>query len=160
MIPVSVQYGSFVGPKTVQVEGVEYTADHILVAVGGRPTMPTMEGAEHCIDSNGFFQLEVRHYCTVSPGRIFYSLNYGIGHSYRRCSVLCRLWHQPSVVLPAVEPGTGLSFAVELGTFSTLFLSFVNRSDQPWTLVRFSSCASTGTDDKILWYFAAVPRCE
>ncbi|CAN0185173.1 unnamed protein product [Ectocarpus sp. 6 AP-2014] len=51
-------YGSFVGPKTVQVEGVEYTADHILVAVGGRPTMPTLEGAEHCIDSNGFFQLE------------------------------------------------------------------------------------------------------
>ncbi|CAN0556950.1 unnamed protein product, partial [Ectocarpus sp. 12 AP-2014] len=51
-------YGSFVGPKTVQVEGVEYTADHILVAVGGRPTMPSIEGAEHCIDSNGFFQLE------------------------------------------------------------------------------------------------------
>lgn len=54
-----VQYGAFVGPKTVRVEGVDYTADHILVAVGGRPTMPTMEGAEHCIDSNGFFLLEV-----------------------------------------------------------------------------------------------------
>lgn len=53
------QYGAFVGPKTVRVEGVDYTADHILVAVGGRPTMPTMEGAEHCIDSNGFFLLEV-----------------------------------------------------------------------------------------------------
>lgn len=54
-----VQYGSFVGPKTVRVEGVDYTADHILVAVGGRPTMPAMEGAEHCINSNGFFHLEV-----------------------------------------------------------------------------------------------------
>lgn len=53
------QYGAFVGPKTVRVEGVDYTADHILVAVGGRPTMPAMEGAEHCIDSNGFFLLEV-----------------------------------------------------------------------------------------------------
>eukprot|EP00752_Nemacystus_decipiens_P010117 g9018.t1 len=51
-------YGAFVGPKTVRVEGVDYTADHILVAVGGRPTMPAMEGAEHCIDSNGFFLLE------------------------------------------------------------------------------------------------------
>lgn len=54
------QYGSFVGPNTVQVAGVKYTADHILIAVGGRPTMPTVEGAEHCIDSNGFFLLEVR----------------------------------------------------------------------------------------------------
>ncbi|CAM9390403.1 unnamed protein product [Ascophyllum nodosum] len=51
-------YGSFVGPKTVRVDGAEYTADHILVAVGGRPTMPPMEGGELCIDSNGFFLLE------------------------------------------------------------------------------------------------------
>lgn len=56
---VLMQYGSFVGPKTVQVDGVDYTADHILVAVGGKPTVPQMEGAEHCINSNGFFQLEV-----------------------------------------------------------------------------------------------------
>lgn len=54
------QYGSFVGPKTVQVDGVDYTADHILVAVGGKPSVPQMEGAEHCINSNGFFLLEVR----------------------------------------------------------------------------------------------------
>lgn len=53
------QYGSFVGPKTVRVEGVDYTADHILVAVGGKPTMPPVEGVEHCISSNGFFELEV-----------------------------------------------------------------------------------------------------
>lgn len=44
----------------MQVAGVNYTADHILIAVGGRPTMPAVEGAEHCIDSNGFFLLEVR----------------------------------------------------------------------------------------------------
>lgn len=55
-----VQYGSFVGPKTVRVEGVDYTADHILVAVGGKPSAPPVEGAEHCINSNGFFLLEVQ----------------------------------------------------------------------------------------------------
>lgn len=56
---VCVQHGYFVGPKTVRVEGVDYTADHILVAVGGRPKMPPIEGAENCISSNGFFELEV-----------------------------------------------------------------------------------------------------
>lgn len=54
-----VQYGSFVGPKTVRVDGVDYTADHILIAVGGKPSLPDLEGVEHCISSNGFFELEV-----------------------------------------------------------------------------------------------------
>ncbi|MFV0450550.1 MAG: glutathione-disulfide reductase [Vibrio sp.] len=43
--------------KTVEVNGVRYTADHILIAVGGRPTIPNIPGAEYGIDSNGFFDL-------------------------------------------------------------------------------------------------------
>jgi glutathione reductase (NADPH) len=41
----------------VEVDGELYTADHILVAVGGRPTIPNIPGAEYGIDSNGFFEL-------------------------------------------------------------------------------------------------------
>ncbi|CAM9460723.1 unnamed protein product [Discosporangium mesarthrocarpum] len=51
-------YGSFAGPKTVRVGDSDYTADHILLAVGGKPTMPKIDGIEHCISSNGFFELE------------------------------------------------------------------------------------------------------
>lgn len=40
----------FVGPKKVMVEDVEYTADHINIAVGGRPTIPDVPGAELCIN--------------------------------------------------------------------------------------------------------------
>ncbi|MGF1713601.1 glutathione-disulfide reductase [Photobacterium chitinilyticum] len=43
--------------KTVEVNGEHYTADHILIAVGGEPTIPNVPGAEHGIDSNGFFEL-------------------------------------------------------------------------------------------------------
>lgn len=49
---------SFVGPKEVAVGGKTYTADHILIAVGGAPTMPDFPGAEHAINSDGFFELE------------------------------------------------------------------------------------------------------
>ena len=49
---------SFVGPNEVDVAGTTYTADHIMIAVGGRPTMPDIPGIEHCIDSDGFFLLE------------------------------------------------------------------------------------------------------
>lgn len=48
-----VQMASFVGPKTVVVNGVEYTADHINIAVGGRPVMPDVPGVEFCIDRQG-----------------------------------------------------------------------------------------------------------
>ncbi|WP_105257968.1 glutathione-disulfide reductase [Pseudoalteromonas sp. T1lg88] len=50
-------FAKFVDNKTVEVNGEHYSADHILVAVGGRPTIPNIPGAEHGIDSNGFFEL-------------------------------------------------------------------------------------------------------
>eukprot|EP00640_Fibrocapsa_japonica_P001026 CAMPEP_0113943548 /NCGR_PEP_ID=MMETSP1339-20121228/25961_1 /TAXON_ID=94617 /ORGANISM="Fibrocapsa japonica" /LENGTH=513 /DNA_ID=CAMNT_0000948451 /DNA_START=144 /DNA_END=1685 /DNA_ORIENTATION=- /assembly_acc=CAM_ASM_000762 len=50
--------GKFVGPKEVQVGETTYTADNILIAVGGVPIMPSVPGAEHCISSDGFFALE------------------------------------------------------------------------------------------------------
>ncbi|KAG8457502.1 hypothetical protein KFE25_004138 [Diacronema lutheri] len=48
---------SFVGPREVSVGGKTYTADHILIAVGGTPSMPSFPGAEHAINSDGFFEL-------------------------------------------------------------------------------------------------------
>ena len=53
-----------VGEKKVEVEGALYSADHILVAVGGRPLVPDIPGAELGITSDGFFQLKDR------PGRV------------------------------------------------------------------------------------------
>jgi len=34
------------------------TAEHILVCVGGAPKLPDIPGAEHCVTSDGFFDLE------------------------------------------------------------------------------------------------------
>ena len=57
-------YGKFVDSKTVEVNGEHYTADHILIATGGAPSIPNIPGAEHGIDSNGFFAL------TEQPKRV------------------------------------------------------------------------------------------
>lgn len=51
-------FGKFVGPKSVEVNGEVYTADHILIATGGKPNIPNIPGAEYGIDSNGFFALK------------------------------------------------------------------------------------------------------
>lgn len=53
-------YGRFVDSKTVEVNGVHYTADHITIATGGEPMIPAIPGAEYGIDSDGFFELQER----------------------------------------------------------------------------------------------------
>ncbi|KAH3688914.1 hypothetical protein WICPIJ_000087 [Wickerhamomyces pijperi] len=37
-----------------------FTADKILIATGGKPIAPTIEGAEHILDSDGFFKLDTQ----------------------------------------------------------------------------------------------------
>ena len=50
-------FAKFVDKNTVEVNGELITADHITIATGGRPTIPNIDGAEHGIDSDGFFAL-------------------------------------------------------------------------------------------------------
>jgi len=50
-------FAKFVNKNTVEVDGVHYSADHITIATGGRPQIPTVAGAEFGIDSDGFFAL-------------------------------------------------------------------------------------------------------
>jgi glutathione reductase (NADPH) len=48
----------FVDAKTIAVGDARYSADHIVIASGGRPIVPRMPGAELGITSDGFFSLE------------------------------------------------------------------------------------------------------
>ncbi|GAB9473288.1 Glutathione-disulfide reductase [Globisporangium polare] len=50
----------FVAKNQVEVDGVVYTGKHILIAVGGKPSLPDTPGIEHVIDSDGFFKLEAQ----------------------------------------------------------------------------------------------------
>ncbi len=49
----------FVDAHTLEVDGVTYTANHIVISTGGRPIVPTnVPGAEYGITSDGFFELQ------------------------------------------------------------------------------------------------------
>ena len=55
-------FAKFVNKNTLEVtfaDGTteQVTADHILIATGGRPSIPAVKGAEYGIDSNGVFAL-------------------------------------------------------------------------------------------------------
>lgn len=51
-------FGKLVDQHTVSVNGVNYTADHIVLSPGGEPYVPHIEGADQGITSDGFFELE------------------------------------------------------------------------------------------------------
>ncbi|HBO37232.1 MAG TPA: glutathione-disulfide reductase [Pasteurellaceae bacterium] len=50
-------FAKFVNAGTVEVNGEQISADHILIATGGRPCRPNIKGAEYGIDSDGVFAL-------------------------------------------------------------------------------------------------------
>lgn len=73
----------FVDPHTLTVDGVQYRADRIVIATGGRPIVPGIPGAELGIVSDDFFELEERPrrvlvagsgYIAVELGGVFNSL--------------------------------------------------------------------------------------
>lgn len=51
-------FASFIDKNTLRVNDQVIRANHILIAVGGRPSPGNYPGHEYTIDSNGFFELE------------------------------------------------------------------------------------------------------
>lgn len=51
-------FGTLIDANTVEVDGEQITAERILLAPGGTPTIPDVPGAELGISSDGFFELD------------------------------------------------------------------------------------------------------
>ena len=84
-------FARFVAPKTVEVNGRTISAEHVVIAVGGRPIVPDVPGVEFGITSDGFFELEQR------PQRV---LMVGAGYvSVEFAGVLCALGTRVTLVL-------------------------------------------------------------
>lgn len=68
--------------REVKVNSETHTADHILIAVGGKPNLPAIKGIEHCISSDGFFELSTqpKRVAVVGGGYIGVELA-GVFHS-------------------------------------------------------------------------------
>jgi len=75
-------FAHFIDNHTISVDGTIYTADHINIAVGGRPVRPDIPGAQYGIDSDGFFALteQPKRVVVVGAGYIAVELA-GVMHS-------------------------------------------------------------------------------
>jgi len=89
-------FASFVDNNTIEVNGEQYTADHITIATGGRPVIPELPGAQHGINSDGFFALkeQPKRAVVVGAGYIGVELA-GVLHSLGTDSHLVVRKHAP-----------------------------------------------------------------
>jgi glutathione reductase (NADPH) len=95
----------FVDAHTVEVNGRRLNARHIVIATGGKPTLPNIPGAEFGISSDGFFDLEAR------PNRVAV-----IGSGYIACELASSFQELGSQVEQFVRKDRLLSnFDVMLG---------------------------------------------
>jgi len=75
--------GVVVDPHTVEVAGKRYTAERILVATGGWPTLPDVPGIEHAITSNEALDLKERPQRVAIVGSGFIAVEFaGIFHGF------------------------------------------------------------------------------
>lgn len=105
-------HASFSGPHGVLVNGQSISAQHILIATGGRPHLPEIPGVEHAISSNEAFHLRQlpQRVVVVGGGYIaveFASIFNGLGPQ-------TTLLHRRQQLLRGFDADLGLHLAQEM----------------------------------------------
>jgi glutathione reductase (NADPH) len=112
-------YARLVGRNAVQVQGRAVTAEHIVIATGGRPMIPVLPGAELGITSDDFFELDARPqrvtivgsgYVAVELGGIFAGLGSQVTTVIRGESVLKHFDHMLGTALMKCMRDAGVEF--------------------------------------------------
>ena len=114
--------GTLAGAGRVMVDGVEYSAPHVVVATGGRPSVPAIPGAGLGITSDGFFELEERPrrvaivgsgYIAVELAGVFSALGSEVSFVIRQDRVLRSFDTMLSDGLMRVMRDEGVAFATQ-----------------------------------------------
>jgi glutathione reductase (NADPH) len=113
-------HATLAGPREVRVGGQRHSAEHVVIATGGMPTLPAIPGAEHGITSDGFFDLPDRPrrigivgsgYVAVELGGVFAALGSETTIVLRQDRVLRHFDHMLSDGLMKIMRDDGVAFA-------------------------------------------------
>ena len=157
----------FTGELEVTVTGGKiYTANHILIAVGGRPHLPNIKGIEHCISSDGFFELptQPKRVAVVGGGYIGVELA-GVFHALGSKTTLCLRGSKPLAGFDSIIVD---NLVKEMGKQKLEILSgtqpeeIIKNSDGSLTMKTKcnNELASCGPFDAILFATGRVPLVD
>ena len=152
----------FVAPRTVEVGGSRLSADHVVIATGGVPSVPPTPGAELGITSDGFFELDEcprrtvvtgSGYIAVELAGMLRALGSEVVMVLRRDRVLRAFDEMLSTELMAALSADD----IEIRTGATL--ARIEQDAYQGTLtVRVSDSASIHEVDSVLWAVGRKPN--
>ena len=152
----------FVAPRTVEVGGSRLSADHVVIATGGVPSVPPTPGAELGITSDGFFELDEcprrtvvtgSGYIAVELAGMLRALGSEVVMVLRRDRVLRAFDEMLSTELMAALSADD----IEIRTGATL--ARIEQDAYQGTLtVRVSDGASIHEVDSVLWAVGRKPN--
>lgn len=156
-------FATFVDKNTVEVNGELYTADHITIATGGRPSAPDIEGAEHGIDSDGFFALteQPKSVAVVGAGYIAVELA-GVFHALGTQAHLLVRKEKPLRAFDDMLSDTLVEQMAKHGptlhTHSTP--SRVEKHDDGQLTVHLENGGSVGPVETLIWAIGREPATD
>lgn len=138
-------FARFVDERILEVDGKRYSADHIIIATGGRPKRPDIPGAELLIDSDGFFALDhqPRKVAIIGAGYIAVELT----------GVLHHLGSDASLVLRGEKPLRGFDEILRDGFMEA------SQADSLHVVTGFDTTRLERADDGCINLYSEDGRC-
>ncbi len=149
--------------EVVDESGAAYRAEHILIATGGRPNLPSVPGAELGITSDGFFELEQlparvaivgSGYIAVELAGVLQSLGSEVTVVLRYDSVLRHFDTLLGEKLMAAMRAAGIDFVIEAVTRA------VRRSASGDLILETEDGRDIGGFDCVLWAIGRSPTTD
>lgn len=147
-------YAKFVDNHTLEVNGEHYSADHIVIATGGQPSIPDIPGAVHGIDSDGFFELTAQPNSAAVIGAGYIAVEIaGVFHTLGTDTDLLVRKHRPlrgfddmlaETLVEAMQQN-----GPKLHTHSVP--KAIERTEQGQFVVELENGQSVGPVDKVIW---------
>ncbi len=156
-------FAQFVDQKTVVVDGKQYSADHIVIGVGGEPVRPDVPGAEHGITSDGFFELQEhpKRVVVVGAGYIAVELAGMLNELGSEVSILLRGQHILSrfdSILRETLTEEMLNSGINI--MSCIQLSAIEKNQQGKLTLTGSAGLSISDVDQVIWAVGRKPLSD
>ncbi len=150
----------FVAPRTVEVGGERYSAEHVVIASGGHPMVPAIPGAHYGITSDGFFELEAqpRKVAIVGAGYIAVELA-GVLHALgSEVTILLRRER----LLGSFDPLLRETLMEQMRTdglelITTTQIAGLDRDHHGYLTLLSSSGTHLGGFDTVIWAIGRAP---
>jgi glutathione reductase (NADPH) len=156
-------FGHFTDARTIVVGNEHYTADHIVIATGGRPVIPSIPGAQLGITSDGFFELDElpRRVAIVGAGYIAVELAGVLQSLGSQVSLIVRGDHFLSR-FDSLLRETLMNEMVEHGIniLSNVQVCAVEKADNGTLTLVDQNNSTLGGYDTVLWAIGRTPNTD